>query len=1361
MSDLNNTLSLPMKLDAFIFNPSVSSGGPNPDDRRAKIAPITQPNYTFLRLHDALIQGDILPHTDIHNAFENSYNSRFCDIDTGEEYKDRQGVYLHWMLPRLYRVGVAAAGDGATLDPGQEGLPPREGADTDVSAPQFRAVPTRWLVIRRLKKSEPDFKGVGVPEYQAWVIESDKGTGMANLTEENYPHGVPNVQTDFSPFITAPDDNSPINIEEQAEALIGGKTPVDKWTEDPESNNRPLLTVMHGGNMLFADFQQHNTNVFSMIDNFEYGDADDLKCLESATADYYVIGWHADESQDPLYISDMAKVDRNDRIQRSQLKLDDNSKDGQTWSASSESGNTLSHGAMYNVEWSATDRPANIPADTLSEHLHDLDPIAVGSTPLDALLAYVKASQESEQDQDVKQVMHAVECIQKYFLMDEDTVDSHEQAEDLLYSFNFDNFPGGTRWHVAEGTDPQKPTARPDPGIIESLNRLNQQQTRLDSLSRLEDRIKWEVFAIWWGFVTRRVSNSKGDTTVKDTKSKVDAWTTKKDKLLKQLNKCKQDRDDIVEKDPALAQLITDKIVCASVHPNFHTQTDPTLLVGHMESSWPSDWLELLLARVNTDITTWETRDESTDVHLAVGLDKLPESIRDTAAALVNEFISLSVDIIKPIRPFAQTTEAEPAQTILPLYHDLEIKNEEVQRDRWGSTQPFFPLFLEWEAEYAHIDIEQWSLKERSFTGQQSAKLSYGMATDDPLYNRKEWTKERDTQDIRLLSGRMLILPQAAFSLQAQVDAVISQTPPDELKKALGDIPVDELKDNLSKLAFLSTPLSGFHDHLLTMNQGTHITPTIRQPGGTLKIIKEATNRDAGLEEDILTYLGTETDVTPYATLVSLSTKIEESPFKPVTHGQFKFTKINIVDKFGQVVHALDPRWDATPQTIRPCLSDFFAPDPNNVDGGPNIVEESRGGEGGSAYAQIPPHINQMARLNSTFVKRLDNGDWVPQQEWDNPIWGWVVFNYLDRAIQFFLQDGTFYREVRIGGEAGVSKSEKWLPFKNSDKKPDDFNQLDYLIEKMATVDKYLDAMLFMIGGAMDYADTAPDAYAQFLNSIIGRPLALVNMAWSLELGTDELTNQSDLVKKDPKRSLLPETRKPGHANDPLYTFPIKMGDKNRSYDGLVGYFKTKEAAKQTQASYLDLDNCYTFFGLDKMQQELEDQPDDKKTAPLVKIDQNNYPILEPFHPDPVNNDAFTMEIIRNRMLAKNTFGAIIDPFRPVHGYTSILPIQPLKVPEWTWQEAMSRMTAFFHFGPLTVIQNVPDYDPDYLLTTKTDIKDDKKIIAKGAGLPTMGTADWAWLQPYRGEGGDAVHAVGVGRGGYEADIAEWAVYLY
>jgi hypothetical protein len=179
------------------------------------------------------------------------------------------------------------------------------------------------------------------------------------------------------------------------------------------------------------------------------------------------------------------------------------------------------------------------------------------------------------------------------------------------------------------------------------------------------------------------------------------------------------------------------------------------------------------------------------------------------------------------------------------------------------------------------------------------------------------------------------------------------------------------------------------------------------------------------------------------------------------------------------------------------------------------------------------------------------------ETEWDNPIWGWLVFNYLDNAIQFFLEDGTSYREVRLRHEDQIAKPGKWLPFKNTDTLTETTKQVHHFIKQIADSPSCLKAVMYMISDAMNHSAAAPTAYSQFLNSIVGRPLALVNMAWSLELGTDEYTNQSGLVDNDPLWYLLDETIKKSRRRDgELYTFPLKLGDKSRAYDGLVGYFR-------------------------------------------------------------------------------------------------------------------------------------------------------------------------------------------------------------
>src|SRR5436190_12233340 len=51
----------------------------------------------------------------------------------------------------------------------------------------------------------------------------------------------------------------------------------------------PYLEVLANQKL---DYVPHNGSVFSLVDSFEYREGNDVQHLSSATADYYVIGWH-------------------------------------------------------------------------------------------------------------------------------------------------------------------------------------------------------------------------------------------------------------------------------------------------------------------------------------------------------------------------------------------------------------------------------------------------------------------------------------------------------------------------------------------------------------------------------------------------------------------------------------------------------------------------------------------------------------------------------------------------------------------------------------------------------------------------------------------------------------------------------------------------------------------------------------------------------------------------------------------------------------------------------------------------------------------------------------------------------------
>ena len=375
-----------------------------------------------------------------------------------------------------------------------------------------------------------------------------------------------------------------------------------------------------------------------------------------------------------------------------------------------------------------------------------------------------------------------------------------------------------------------------------------------------------------------------------------------------------------------------------------------------------------------------------------------------------------------------------------------------------------------------------------------------------------------------------------------------------------------------------------------------------------------------------------------------------------------------------------------------------------------NTVIQDKDGQ--CEFIQLPPQINQNARLNADFVKRTADqalAYWRPTTEWENPIWGWIVANYADYGIQIFLKDGTFYREVQVGGPNGALASPKWVPFaRDPSISQAETTQLDELVSYLAKP-VYLKEFWHMITTALDNSPAAPNDYAQHLNSIVGKPLALVNMGWSLELDRPLLQNQSTNSEvKDPSKPLS------------SYEFQVKLGSKEREYDGLVGYFDVLVGEPPPRGKELNLEYINTYFV-------------PKAPAHLRPITTNEYPKFTPYWVPPFPEEApFSNPVdpndyanLRNKKL--QIYGAIVDPFTPIHAYSSFLPVKSLQLPSWTWQDAMNTMTAFFHIGPLTLTGDVLPYDPKRKLTTKLM----KEMPLDSISIPAVGAGDWSWLQPY------------------------------
>ena len=1263
-------LAVPVKLDAFVFNKDVCNGNPGdattPPD--AKIAPLTQPNYTFLRLDNSVIQSDILDQVDLHNAVPWSNNPRLVDLgQNGAMRSKRLGVYLHWTIPRFYRSGIAstpsASSSQAQQRPKKGFAVPPETSNPDYSSPEFPQLPNRWLVIRQLDPGAATTipntaHGAQIAPVMAWIVESDRSRRIEDPTLASA-----DLQVDVSPFITNQSTSSTlpgdISIGEQAETFIGYKTAASGWSENPTAN-RADLTVVSASNQLFPDYQPHCSNVFSILDPFTCIINGEAGNLTAAVANYYVMGWHSDAANDPLSGSGSSDgVTREALLKNLSMAPKGDApwpQDIQDWLNSTDPGRVLCHGAMYEVQWNVDGLPQNMPANDASHLLADLMPVSVGTTPMDSLLGYLQSHRTTQLEQDLFALAPLLRA-------QDDGVQAQRVAMDELQTWDFSRHSGGVHWHLknAAGNTAQDPT--PDEaGYLEQLNNL---QRLWDSTARQLVEVRWQMFSYWWQYASLSLTDRQ------NASYPLDQLSQQFTDLRALAGVARQAIETLSQDTTKFSQLPK-----PGVDQEFSQRRDPTLLIGGIEAGWPDDYLDTLLVRVDSQIIQPSTPMSDISAYCA---SVLPAALQPTAQALVQEFNALAPTLSAGGTP-SDSDSGNGDTEYVPLYHDHGKHGDPSGplRDQWGATQPWFPLFIEWEVEYFHIKWDDWQLN-GELKSQLDQRWKLGIKPDVDL-------SQGPNTDTRTLSGRILLLPQPNFALSASIADLFSNADPKLIAKYLPYASDQQLVQNDAyTLPFMSAPMDGFTAELLTLMKGTHIKPNTRFPqtGYDIQGLQPLPDAEIGpFGQNELGIIGAKSEETPFGTLVLFgSSEPTQIPFKPCTHGQFRFTKLNVIDKFGQAICAIDPRYGyEETQAVYPCLSDFFAP--GQLDNGqPNIVETPPK-PGYCELAQVPPAINQPARLNCCFVAHDTRQDsdpsnysyWRPTTEWENPIWGWVVLNYADYGIQFFLPDGTFYREVRIAAPTAPITSPlsaKWLPFDppTTPVGGPDAAQLDQLLALLTAQDQtYLLAFISMLNQSLETCTSAPGAYGTFLNSLVGRPMALVNAAWSVELAADAKTDQSSLDGHETKQQ---DTGLLEGAE--IYQFPLKIGDMDRAHDGLVGYFNALAGPKP--GNELDLSVVYTYYTGDGDGDGDGGSPTvGVAVGPLNGIGPDNYPALASFW---LNPETYLGSTQQPRTLQQSAdayaqawnnnlkvFGLVVDPFTAITSYTGgVFPIGSLQLP--------------------------------------------------------------------------------------------------
>jgi hypothetical protein len=98
---------------------------------------------------------------------------------------------------------------------------------------------------------------------------------------------------------------------------------------------------------------------------------------------------------------------------------------------------------MYEVKWDSKNKPDKVPADKFCTQLNITLPLAVGTTPLDTMTIYSRvhtclpSKNTEDKEVTVPQLEKWITELQRHLLFRDDSVETQNQASDMLDYWNF------------------------------------------------------------------------------------------------------------------------------------------------------------------------------------------------------------------------------------------------------------------------------------------------------------------------------------------------------------------------------------------------------------------------------------------------------------------------------------------------------------------------------------------------------------------------------------------------------------------------------------------------------------------------------------------------------------------------------------------------------------------------------------------------------------------------------------------------------------------------------------------------------------------------------------------------------------
>jgi hypothetical protein len=1102
---------------------------------------------------------------------------------------------------------------------------------------------------------------------------------------------------------------------------------------DPASHHSPL-TVLGSGNPLFADFIPQNSAVFSFHDDLTKEDGEPGS-IESANVNYSVYGFFAKEA----------------------LQL------ASTSSSEASTSISVCWGSLYSVHYQRDVAPSKIKAADKAKLFSDKQPVAVGNDVMDACVALLRGSSPEEAS-----MAEAFESLKS----DASLQQSNSQLDRAsTAATSFKGTHGGYRWHIkkkedkgasfgslsfAQAQQPSVPTTE-QKGVLRQLNTM---QNYLDALCRRKRYTRHLVFCEWW---KHRSLIGGHDTLSVERRSQCIARAKR---LLEEM----QSLTLLISSAESHLLAVLDKSVSHGPFEKeetskFFSHTDPAFVLRDMGSGWPENW--------DANPTTIET--ESFNSWLDTNAEALKKWIdtttfvKDGAPTTKARIPDLweQINNHNGLRQLPSELRQSVTNTMLAFTKEIAAErpgeNVLIQNPSWKECcwdgQPWLPLFVDWEVEYVNIPSNMWQLRYDD-----DGSVQYGLDSDQKLSDLKLGS--------RTFSGRSILQPNGQKLILGLLDMMHRTVP-----GASGESDaVKSLAEKFLKGQNLTFGrLDGFTDHLLTLGQGAHAIPMKEgssTPGEEIFANRESLEIFYGGPRDLssggldVTPYGTYHEGLSYETLTSADAVDEKNRFfQPVTHGQARLTQFKLVDRFGQVICAHDPRPEQPKETLYPHIGSALLCEPDS-DASPNTAFATSSSENEAddcEWFQLSPRINQDARLHAAFLCDEDSSGTQSVTEGDNAVFAWLLINFHNQSIQVYDKNRTFKGEAIL--PSGPNQSVHWHSLIGGDMSSDilphmmrdehDF-RLQARLDKVdiSTLKGYkqpisLDDLItsmshapFIIGlwktivAAQDHIQAPPaQQFAQFPSALVGRPVALAHLGLGIELATPPMQSQAyaDYAEGESDSitgSGLSETTEDEELT--RYEFGIKLGDMLGHQDGLIGYFTPPEADEAW--------NIVTDYAVDDASLPNVRHSGD---APPLTVSPSYPPVLssgtsEPFNISDVAGD---YQKRKAEALQSSLVTVLLDPFLPIHIRSGILPAAQAQLNRDEIERDLQNLGVWFRSGPVIIGSRgsdpVSSQDGKMRIQVIGDGKDTKgPLVPVHTMSTTTSGAEWQWVQPVMDETG-------------------------